>query len=178
LEFLRNRAPSRAEVLAVLSVVVFAVYSWSLRQFFFKLPSLLYYSTPAEYLSILAYMLALALLESLIVVAGLVFVSVILPPRWFKEGFAYKGFLAVVIGALSSIHFQKGLPTHFPSMDVLFRQLGTTGLIVVGSIWLAHRSRELQGLLLRLVDSISIMTYIYVPLGMLALLVVIFRNLF
>ncbi len=178
LEFLRKRAPSREQVLAVLSVVVLAVYSWSLRQFFFKLPSLLYYSTAGDILSVLAYMLVLALFESLFVMAGLIFVSMLLPSKWFRDGFAYKGFLAVLIGALASIHLQKNLPTHFPAMAMLYSYAGITGLILVASIWLAHVTPQLQRLLLRLVDSISIMTYIYIPLGLVSLAVVVFRNLF
>jgi len=165
-------------VLAVLSVVVLAVYSWSVRQFFFKLPSLLYYSTAGEILSILAYMLALALFESLFVTAGLVLASMLLPSKWFRDGFAYKGFLAVLVGALASIQLQKNLPTHFPAMAMLYTYVGISGLILVASIWLAHVTPQLQRLLLRLVDSISIMTYVYLPLGLISLVVVIFRNLF
>jgi hypothetical protein len=177
-EFLRARLPSRQEIWGVFSVLVFAVYSWEIRQYLFKFPSFLYYSTPGDLLSILSYMMAVALFESLLVAAVLVVIAAILPSGWYRDGFAYKGFLTVLILAVSSIQFQKYLPTHFPETSVIVRQAAVTGGFLLASIGLAHKVPDLQKLLIKVVDSISIMSFIYVPLGLLSLAVVIMRNLF
>jgi hypothetical protein len=102
----------------------------------------------------------------------------ILPRRWYREGLAYKGFLTILIGTLSSILFQKNLPTHFPAMAGLVNQVGVTGVLIAASILLAHNLVRLQKFLLSVVDSISVMSFIYVPLGVISLLVVAIRNLF
>ena len=175
---MKNRFPHRSEIIAVLGVSVFVCHSWSIRGFLNDLPSLMLYFRLAEMAVIFAYMMAFALLESLIVTAGLAFAAVILPSKWLRDGFAYKGFIFVIVGSIAAYVFQKYLRYEFPSMQMLMLNLVIPLALIAFFIAAAHVWGPLQKVLLDVQDRISIMLYIYVPIGLVSFFVVVFRNLF
>src|SRR5512138_2561192 len=93
---LRTRLPSRRDSLLAFGVVLFAVFGWSIRGFLYKLPSFALYFNLGSNLAIFSYMMAFALLESLLVTGLLIVFSVLLPSSWFRSGFAYKSFIFVL----------------------------------------------------------------------------------
>jgi hypothetical protein len=177
LNLIRNRLPSRNEMIAVFSVAVFACHSWTMLGFFNKLSSFILYFTIGEILSIFAYMMSVALLESIAVTFLLVLLSVILPPGWLREGFAYKGFVIIAIVTAASILFQKFLPDDYPSTLMLAISAIVPIVLIVALIAVGQSFPRLRSLLLDIQDRISIMLYIYVPIGIISLMVVFIRNL-
>ena len=172
-----NRLPHRREVIAVLGVTVFLCHSWTLLGFFNKLPSYLLYFTPSEIFGVFAYMMAFALLESLGFTSLLVLLSFILPSSWLKDGFAYKGFIIVVIATAASILFQKYLPNDYPSALMLAVSAIVPLFLIVVLIGVSASTPSLQSLFRDIEDRFSIMLYIFVPIGLLSTAVVIARNL-
>ena len=164
-------------MIAVFSVAVFACHSWTMLGFFNKLSSFILYFTIGEILSIFAYMMSVALLESIAVTILLVLLSVILPPSWLREGFAYKGFVIVAIATAASILFQKFLPDDYPSTLMLAVSAIVPIVLIVVLIAISQAFPRLRSLLLDIQDRISIILYIYVPIGILSLIVVFIRNL-
>lgn len=177
MNLIRTRLPSRNEIIAVFSVAVFACHSWTMLGFFNKLSSFLLYFTVGEILSIFAYMMSVALLESIAVTILLVLLSVILPPGWLREGFAYKGFVIIAIATAASILFQKLLPDDYPSTLMLAVSAVVPIVLIVALIAVGQAFPRLRSLLLDIQDRISIMLYIYVPIGIISLMVVFIRNL-
>jgi hypothetical protein len=173
-------------MLLVFGAVIFAVYGWSIRGFFYKLPSFMLYFGLGANLAILCYMLAFALLESLLVTSLLVLVSVILPSRWLKAGFAYKAFLVILVATIAMILFEGYYRAAFLK-DILAGQtypfppfiLGMAGsiLALAALLWLFHWKPRLQAYALDVAERMSLFTYIYVPLGIIGLVVVLARNL-
>ncbi len=145
--------------------------------FFNKLSSFLLYFTVGEILSIFAYMMSVALLESIAVTILLVLLSIVLPPNWLRDGFAYKGFVIVAIATAASILFQKFLPDDYPSTLMLAVSAIVPIVLIVTLIGIGQAFPKLRSLLLDVQDRISIMLYIYVPIGILSLMVVFIRNL-
>jgi hypothetical protein len=178
MQFLRDRLPHRKEIISVLGVSLFVCHSWSIRGFLNDLPSLLLYFRSLEIAVIFAYMMAFAFLESLLVTAGLGLVGALLPSKWLKEGFAYKSLIAVLVGAGAAILLQKNLRYDFPSIKMLILYSVVPLILIVVLIVLSWFWSPLQRILLDVLDRLSIMLYIYVPLGLLSLVVVVFRNLF
>ena len=177
MNLIRNRLPRRQEIIAVFGVVVFVCHSWTLLGFFNKLSSFLLYFTPSEIFSIFSYMMSVALLESIAVTILLVLLSILLPSSWFRDGFAYKGFVIVVIATAASILFQKFLPDEFPS-TLMLAVFTIVPLALIATLILVNRSfPRLQNIFLDIQDRFSIMLYIFVPIGILSLAVVLFRNL-
>jgi hypothetical protein len=177
LNLIRNRLPGRREMIAVFSVAVFACHSWTMLGFFNKLSSFILYFTVGEILSIFAYMMSVALLESIAVTILLVLLSILLPPGWLREGFAYKGFIIIAIATAASILFQKFLPDDYPSTLMLAVSILVPLALIVAIIVIGRSFPRLQSILLDIQDRISIMSYIYVPIGLLSMMVVVIRNL-
>jgi hypothetical protein len=164
-------------MIAVLAVAVFMCFTWTLIGFFNKLSSFVLYFTPGEIANIFAFMMAFALLESLVAAVLLVLLSAILPSNWLKEGFAFKGFVILLVATVAAILFQKALRDHFPSIQMLLTYLLLPLLLISLLVWLVHSRPRLQNILLSVQDRILIMLFIYVPLGVIGLLVVMARDL-
>jgi hypothetical protein len=177
LDWIRNRFPSRRDGIAVLAVAVFLCFSWTLIGFFNKLSSFILYFTPGEIANIFAFMMAFALLESLAVAGLLVLLSAILPSSWLKEGFAFKGFVILLVATGTALLFQRELKDYFPSAGTLLTYSLIPLLVIAFLVWFLHSRPRLQRLLLTVQDRISIMLFIYVPIGVIGLLVVMARDL-
>jgi hypothetical protein len=186
LEVIGKRLPARTEILSVLNVVVFVLFGWSIRGFLFEVPSFMLYMGLGDIAAILFYMMAFALLESVLVTGGLAILSMLLPSNWLKSGFRYKGFLIILVATIGFILFQGYYKAGFfqnliqndysplrPIYTGFF--IGMVGLI--GLLFLFHHSPWLQKYVTKLVDQFGIFGYIYIPLGMIGALVVIARNL-
>ncbi len=180
------RLPVRRDVLLVFGVVLFAVFGWSIRGFLYKLPAFSLYFGLGANLAVLSYMLAFALLESLVVTAVLILAASLLPSGWLRAGFAYKSFLIILVATIAIILFEAyyrsdflkdimaGYTYMFPPF--IAGLLGSL-LVLTGLLWLFHRYQRLQGYVIYAVEQISLFTYIYVPLGLVGLVVVMVRNL-
>src|SRR6266498_338118 len=175
--FIGNRFPHRSEIIAVFGVAVFACFSWTIIGFFNKLSSFTLYFTLGEIATIFVYMMAFALLESLTVTASIVLLSVILPTSWLKEGFAVKGFVFLIVATGAAILFQKELKDHFPSTLTLLAGSVLPLLLSAFLIIIVRSIPKVQNILLNVQDRMVIMLFIYVPIGLLSLLVVMYRNL-
>jgi hypothetical protein len=175
--FLFNRFPKREEVLPVFGSVVFVVFSWSIRGFLYIVPSLILRHSVGETLSVLCYMLAFSLLESLLLISGVVLVSIFLPRKWFLEGFAYKGFIALLVFTVALIVLQNNLTNVLPPVNLLYLGFAITMGVMVALLFLSDKVTVFRKALLAIAERLQVFVYIYVPLGILGMVVVIFRNL-
>jgi hypothetical protein len=161
----------------VFSVVVFAVHSWSVRGFLFRVPSLILSESGGGILVVLCYHLAFALFESLIVMAALLLLTAIMPADWLRQGFKYKGMLLVAAGTAAAIILQTSssyetfvfVPGNDTTLIIKVALLVVTALIA----WLmASGSERVRGWLESLTDRLSVMLFAYLPLDVLSLIVV------
>jgi hypothetical protein len=178
LDIFRRRLPQKNEIILVFGVAVFAVYSWSVRGFLYKMPAFLLYYSVVEVFSVFSYMMAVALLESTVFTGLLIVCAWILPSKLLKEGFAYKGFLAVLVASIFSIWFQGTLTNQYPPDNLLYTSSGIAFAAFALLAFLFHQVGFLQKIALNLADRLGIMAYLYVPLGLIGFLVYIGRNLF
>lgn len=183
---MRRRLPARSEAIQVFGVVLFTVFGWSIRGFLYKIPSFTLYFGLSSNLAILCYMLAFALLESALVMGLLLVVSVALPSRFYQEGFGYKSFVILLVAAAAAIVFESWYRIDFfkdimAGLDYPLPPflIGTAASVVLlaALLWLFGIWPRLQKIAHILMEQFSIFTYIYVPLGLLGLLVVLIRNL-
>lgn len=164
-------------MIAVLAVAVFVCFSWTIIGFFNKLSSFILYFTPLEIANIFAFMMAFALLESLAAAGLLILLSAVLPSSWLKDGFAFKGFVILLVATITAVLFQKALRDYFPSMQTLLTYSLIPLLVMAFLVWFIHSRPRLQKILLIVQDRILIMLFIYVPIGVIGLLVVMARDL-
>ncbi len=175
-----NLLPPRQEIVGVLGVIVFAVHTWSIRGFLYSLPSFVLKYDAAEILVIFCYHMAFALLESVATLAGLLIVAAALPAEWLRNGFVPKGFVLVLAASTAAIYLQYSYVSDTfvfatgPISRYLPQILGGLILAVALYVW-TWRSARLQRWLTFLVDQISIMLFIYIPLDFVGLIVVAWR---
>jgi hypothetical protein len=176
LAIFRKRLPTWGEISVVFGVVVFFVHSWSVRGFLFQVPSFLLHYRLGQILAVFAYMMAFALLESLAITGLLVLASLVLPVKWFRQGFEYKGFLAVLVAAIASVLYQSYLKNDMLPKTFYYQWGALTLLVWVLLVFLFHYLPRLQKISLGLEERLSVMAYLYVPLGIIGIFTVIVRN--
>jgi hypothetical protein len=64
-----------------------------------------------------------------------------------------------------------------PPMNVIYLGTGITIIGLISLIWVFQSFPQLQRFLLALQERLQIFTYLYIPLGILGLTVVVLRNL-
>jgi len=178
LKIIRKRLPPKNEIILVFGVIIFAVHSWSIREFLYKIPAFVLYYSIGDIYSIFSYMMAFALLESAVVTALLVACAWILPSKLLREGFAYKGFLAILVLSILSIWLQGVLTLQYPANSLLLTSSGIAVAAFVLLVFLFQKIGFLQKIALNFADRLGIMSYLYVPLGLIGFLVYISRSLF
>jgi hypothetical protein len=121
-------------------------------------------------------MMAFALLESLTVTGILVLLGALLPSKWLRDGFALKGFVTLVVFSITSIVFQNFLE-NYPSATILTLAVVIPLSIVVLLLFVIRSFPKLQAILLNIEDRVLIMLFLYIPIGILSLVVVVYQNL-
>ncbi len=177
MSFIQRRLPQRDEILQVFGICVFVIFSWSLRGFFYNLPSFLRAQGLGTIFGIFSYMMAFALFESFLLGCALLIPSIFLPGKWYRDGFAYKGLLTILVMSITSIGIQNILTDKWPSKEVLLTRFGIALLVLIFLIGLAHFLVPFQRLLLEVAGRMQIFLYLYVPIGTLGILTVLIRNI-
>lgn len=175
----RNRLPPRRDLVLVLATVLFPVFSWSLIWFFQKMPGWQPFLGTWDILGILAYALAFALLESLIVLGLLVALAAILPARALRSRFVALGSTLVLVIAFWTIFFQlifEPVILYWNGAEFAL-WFGLALVSIVLAVFMVHRSRRGQEIVSALAERLTVLIYLYVPLGLLGLVVVLARNI-
>ncbi len=176
LDFFKRRLPARSETVLVFAMAVFLVFSWALRNIFFQYPSYILSYNVLDILAIVSYEMGFAMLESALVMVFVLALAFILPGKWFKEGFSYKGSFAILSLAAVSIYMQ-AVMTNQPKISWLGLQLGRGFVLWLIAVLMSHYVPLVRKIVLDILDRLTIFLYVYVPIGMISLLVVIVRNL-
>ncbi len=179
----RVNLPTLKDNLPVFSTVVFFVYGWALYRFFFHVPSWLYYWQIWDVLVLACYVLAYALVESLLVFTAVWLLALLLPKRWLRECFAICGTSLVALLALGAFLLQRKAAQ---LMEMELGQLVLYPLLALLAILLAawglnqvyRRVPLLERLARELANRMVIFAYLYPPLSLIGLIVVLVRNLF
>ncbi len=175
---LLKRLPKPDQLFPVYATGVVLIYSWSLLWFFWKIPSWLFYLQFGEILTSFAYILATNFLESLLVVAVPVLVGLILPRKWFLEAFIARG-VTLVASALVYIMY---IDYRFPAKDAPPEHLLTVRtpqvlVVTLVLVFLAGRLPFLRRLIETLAERATVFLFFSIPVSLIAVLVVLVRNL-
>jgi hypothetical protein len=164
LNIIKQRMPAWREISYVFGGVVFIVYSWSIQGFLYQIPSLILYHQILDILAVLFYLMAFALLESLVVTVVLMLAAFILPGKLFRQGFAFKGFLTAFVFGMAMIVLQNylySLNYFTPSMNVIYVGLGITVLSLIALILLFQNVPGLLKILLAVEERLQIFIYVF-----------------
>ena len=176
-----GRIPGTQNILAVYAVIVTMIYSWTLITSFYKLPSWLFYLTVGQILSMYAYFFLANLLESLIVLAGVLLLDfTIFAPLKNRQEFQARSIVVVLIVLSSSMARLLLFKSFEASETFIDGELTWWLLTVVIGLFLAvvlPWNKMIRGFLEGLAERFSIFVYLYIPLSLISIVVVIVRNL-
>ena len=169
--------PSRAQLAQVFALIVLMVYGWTIVWFSYKVPSWLYFLNLGEITTVFAYSLATNLAESLAVLCGPVALSLLLPRKWFHDVFvARAGTLAIAgLAYMMYVASQFTSKDGYPSLTLKPWSLALVLVLIVALVYAAGRIQLLRRIVEGVADRATILLYVYLPLSILALLVVMFR---
>lgn len=175
---IQKRLPIQRDIKIAFGFLVFVVFSWSIRGFLYKSASFLLYYDLGDVFGVFFYMMGFALLESVFVIGALLLVALILPQKWFREGFSYRASLTVLVVGVAMIFLQDSITFKLPrETDLLLGFVISLGTLLGLNI-LFSKVERLRNILGATLERFVIFPYIYVPLGFVGLVVVILRNLF
>lgn len=174
---LLKRIPTLEQVSPVYAVIVLMISTWSLIHFFWRLPSLLYYSTFGEITVFISYLVVINLFESILVLLVPVLLAVILPQKWFYAQFVTKGNSLVILGLGLIMLFYWNLIGEFLSPWVLIQKVLIIGLILLVLTFLIDKVGFLNRSIMEFSNRAIIFLYVWIPVSATSLLIVLVRNI-
>jgi hypothetical protein len=176
-----QRFPKSQDILQVYAVIAVMLSGWTITAFLWKLSAWLLLLNLGEIFTIFSYSMVANLLESLIVLLLLLTASVLLPPRILRDDFAVRGGILSIglIGALIAfvgLHMQFGIES---GIKLLIGPLAVLLLTVIllGSPPKFPVVRFFHSAVLWISDRMIVFLYILMPLFIVLLAYVIFRNI-
>jgi hypothetical protein len=174
----KKRIPNRAELKLVFGVVVFAVFSWTIWNFIYEIPSSLLSNRWSNILWNFQTLMAAALVESVLVTIGLSLLGFLFPAKLFRDGFPYKSFVTLVllVGVVVWVRDVFASDDFFPPLITVYR-----GGIVFFVVWIAllviiHFAKPLQRFVLFVEERTDVFSYLYIPLGLIGLISLLLKN--
>lgn len=176
----RRKLPTKRESVLLFAACAFLVYSWTIVVYFWEVPGWQKYLGAGDIAIILAYALASALAESVILFSAFILLRVLLPIHVFRDRFAGKATALLFMNALWAILLH---------LVILSDQIltWTPGRYVLGAIvyllslafsWaFVHISDLFARHIEELVNRMTVLLYLYVPFGIFGMVVVIVRNI-
>ncbi len=173
-----SRIPSLKQLAPVYSVIVVAVYGFSMVRFFWRVPSLINYSTVGQVAVIFSYTAVVNLFESLIILLAPILLSMILPRKWFFDQFIAKGVLLVSLGLGYFGYISSHINTEedFPYLLVKWSPL--VFIAILALVFPLSRIKLLTRLLEWIAEQLEVFLLISLPVSAIALVVVLIRNIF
>ena len=173
-----KRIPKAAQIAAVYAVIMFTIYSWTLLWFFWKYPSWAFFMNIGEILVELAYSLANCFAESLVVLIFPVFLAVILPKKWFYDSFIARGVALVlpILGYMMVLAYQINGELDYPSEALNWAPIVLAVTLLL--VFLAGKPGLLRKALEAVADRMTIFIYLFVPLSILSIVVVVIQLVF
>jgi hypothetical protein len=177
-----QKLPTRAQAIPVFSTILFIVFSWMFFQFFIQVPSWLFYMNATKLLVMFSYVVSFSLLESLVLMGVIIFLCLVFPARHFKDKFIPQGTAQVILISLITYFVRQKIEL-FEKFEVW--QLLTVPLIYVSNIVLSififsllfDRFSSARRLFNLVADRMTIFAYLYLPIGLAGLVVVLIRNI-
>lgn len=156
----------------------FPIHLWAIYNLLQVLPAWLLRMSTWEVVGGIAYTLAFALLESILITAGLWIVAMLLPARWIKGRFVAIGSSFIFLNALWTILLHYEYQT-VRSMGVreLLPWLALYAFSVLVVLWFVYRSEKLSSAIVSLIERLAVLSFFYIAMDVLGLMVVVVRNL-
>lgn len=176
-----ERLPPFPSILGVYAVIVLFVYSWTLFVSFYKFPSWIQYLTIGQILTIYAYSFSTNFLESLFFLVGILLLDFTIFLAMKNRGEFLTRYSSLVIVLLISAAWRLLLFQDYQSATIFVageKLWWTVTILLAMSIAiLAPKIKHVSMFIENIAERAIVLLYIYLPLGLISLAVVVIRNL-
>lgn len=179
LAFAQSRLAPRSEYFKLFLVCIFPVHLWALINLANTVPSMLLLMNTRQMISVVAYVLAFALFESLAIFALLFLISSLMPFRYFGAQLVPLGSMVVIIASIAAalIHFHDSWNIQafqFEHWAVLWVALA---LAAIGlAAYLVSRHERVAQIIRSGAERLSLLSFAYLTVDVLGVLVILARN--
>ena len=175
---IREKIPSWGQLAPVYSIIVLFIYPWTIIPFFWKLPSWLYYLPIGKIFVIYAYAASVNFIESLLILFGFIFLSVVFPKKLLYEHFISRSSMMAILGLSYLMYFDKQMTNidEFPRSMVNWIPLVLVGILIL--TYILDQIKPVRKFIESLADRTTVFLYIAIPFSVLSLAIVLFRNIF
>ena len=172
-----EKIPKLEEIAPVYAVIVLMIYPWTLTRFFWKLSSWILFASVGDLAALFAYMVVVNFLESILVLLALLVMSIILPQKWFYDRFKTRSVALVLFGLGYLIYLNKNFHADSPFPLTLVRWIPIVAVAILVLVFLVDQVGFLRRVLDEMANRLTIFLYISIPVSVIALLVVLIRNI-
>jgi len=175
-----NHLPTRKDTLQVTATATFLTYTWTMYVSFWQVPSWIYFMNTGQIFSMYAYSFIVNFIESMLLVLLMISLSIVLPIKWWRDRFVSMSVLTLFVmmtSLLWRLHRYE-LPTlrdEFVSGQLLW--WSATLVILVALSFVLSRFEFLEKWISDLADRFMVFLYIYYPLTVISVVVIIVRGL-
>jgi hypothetical protein len=162
----------------VFAVCAFPVHVWSIINVLRELPAWALRLSAWELTGVISYTLAFALVESALLLVGLLGLAVVLPAAILRRKFIALSSVLVLIHTGWAIVLQYNFEAIRSWGFQKLALLGLLYLITLGVPYLVvHRYERVERFLRVAVERLSVLSYLYISLDILGVLIVLMRNI-
>jgi hypothetical protein len=177
-----GRLPDSKSIIGLYAVIVTLIYSWTLFTSFYKLPSWMFYLTIGQILSVYAYSFSTDLVESILILAGVLFLEFTLfLALKNKEEFQARSVLIVTVVLISSMLRLALFQAYedigaFLSSELIWWAIALPFGIILAVF--APKNKRIRNIFAVIGDRTTVFLYVYLPISFISLIVVIVRNIY
>ena len=176
-----QRLPNRQAILQVYAVIAVLLSAWTLTAFLWKLSAWLLILNMGEILTVFSYSMVVNVVESLIVLLVLLLICMLFPTSFLRDGFEVRGTI-LAIGLIGSLMAFVKFDMEFGVGTGLKLLLAPLAVLLLTAILLglspkSHLVQGFHSVIRWIADRMLVFLYILIPLFVLVLAYVIFRNI-
>ena len=154
------------------------IYVPTINVFFWKVPSWILFSTLGDLFNIFCYTITVNFLESLLTIIAVIVLCMILPGKWFYDRFCTKGIMLVILALGFMIYLGSRMQPEMPFPWNLVRASPAILLCILAAVFVLDKIEPLGRFLLAIANRLVVFLLISIPVSILALAVVLVRNIF
>lgn len=162
----------RTQAVKIFLLTAFFVHIWTILNVLFDVPSLILYMNLEELLAAISYPLTFALFESILLALPLILLGGVLPENWRTSYYLSFVFAILFPAALTAIAIHVFPDLWDAKKWVLLAWAGFAALLS-GLFW---RFPRVRGWIDAIIERLALLSYIYLVIDALAVIVVIVRN--
>jgi len=172
LKFLRKRF-SPQDLMHVFVLCAFPIHVWSIIIMLRNVPSWILYMSGDDIVGSVAYHLMFTIFETLLIYLIILVIGLLIPKRWLPEPFLTTCAVLLIELSIMAIVFQHLVQQYSPLRWMFVACLMTLAI----SLIIVPRISKLQKITRLVAERLTILTFLYVFLDIIGVIVVIARNL-